>query len=126
LDNHVTTYGDFRATGNITAYYSDDRLKIRLGNITNPLDKINTLNGFHFQLNEEGKSLGLTDDSIQIGVSAQEVQKVLSEVVKPAPIDDKYLTVQYERIVPLLIEGIKELTNKVESLENEILKLKGN
>jgi hypothetical protein len=125
FDDHVTAYGDFRATGNITAYYSDDRLKTRLDNIVNPLDKIKTLNGFQFKLNEEGKSLGFSDDSIQIGVSAQEVQKVLPEVVKPAPIDDKYLTVQYERIVPLLIEGIKELTERVEHLEEENKKLKG-
>ena len=117
--------GNVYATGNITAYYSDDRLKTRLGNITNPLEKINTLNGFQFQLNEEGKSLGLSDESIQIGVSAQEVQNILPEIVKPAPVNENYLTVQYERLVPLLIEGIKELTSKVENLEKELKKLKG-
>jgi len=125
FDDYVIAYGDIRATGNITAYYSDDRLKTRLGNISNPLDKIKTLNGFQFELNEVGKSLGLSDNTVQIGVSAQEVQKILPEVVKPAPIDDNYLTVQYERLVPLLIEGIKELTGKVENLEKELKKLKG-
>ena len=42
----------------------------------------------------------------------------MPEVVAPAPIDDKYLTVRYERLVPLLIEAIKELTNKINVLES--------
>ena len=125
FDHYTIAYGDFRATGNITAYYSDDRLKTRLGNITDPLDKIKTLNGFQFKLNEEGKSLGFSDESVQIGVSAQEVQKVLPQIVKPAPINENYLTVQYERLVPLLIEGIKELTERLERLEEENKNLKG-
>ena len=53
----------------------------------------------------------------EVGVSAQQVQAVQPEVVAPAPIDDKYLTVRYERLVPLLIEAIKELDAKVKALE---------
>jgi hypothetical protein len=52
-----------------------------------------------------------------VGVSAQEVQAIMPEVVAPAPIDDKYLTVRYEKLVPLLIEAIKELSEKVKTLE---------
>ena len=134
---YVTTTGNITATGNIIAYYSDERLKTNLGGITNPLSKIKLLNGFYYTSNDLAKSMGYTDTDIQVGVSAQEVQKVLPEIVKRAPIDmdrdnpkesrtgDDYLTVQYERMVPLLIEGIKELTNKVEILEEEIKKLKG-
>jgi hypothetical protein len=44
---------------------------------------------------------------------------VLPEVVVPAPIDEKYLTVHYERLVPLLIEAIKELSAKVKQLETK-------
>jgi len=123
-DAMVQVGGDITATGNITAYFSDDRLKTRLNNIPDALLKINSLNGFTFKINNISKELGIKDDGIQIGVSAQEVQKVLPEIVKPAPINNTYLTVQYERLVPLLIEGIKELSSKVKTLENEIKKLK--
>ena len=117
--------GAITATGNITAYFSDDRLKTRLNNISDPLVKIKSLNGFEFELNQTSRKLGIDDDGIQVGVSAQEVQKVLPQIVKPAPINENYLTVQYERLVPLLIEGIKELTERIERLEEENKNLKG-
>ena len=112
------TAGEIRATNNVTAYYSDDRLKRRLGNIENALEKLVSLNGFNYQPNRLAQSLGyaLKDE---VGVSAQEVQKVLPSAVVPAPIDDKYLTVHYDRLIPLLIEAIKELTAKVERLEGK-------
>jgi len=110
------TTGEIRATNNITAYYSDDNLKDRLGNIENALDKLMTLNGFYYQANKTAQDLGYAVKK-EVGVSAQEVQRVLPEVVVPAPIDDKYLTVHYERIIPLLIEAIKELKAEVDSLK---------
>ena len=54
-----------------------------------------------------------------MGVIAQEVQKVLPEVVTEAPIDDKYITVWYDKLIPLLIESIKELSAKVDKLEGK-------
>lgn len=110
------TTGEIRATNNITAYYSDDRLKTKLGGIDNALGKLNSLSGFYYEANETAKALGY-EAVREVGVSAQQVQAVMPEVVAPAPIDDKYLTVRYERLVPLLIEAIKELTAKVEALE---------
>ena len=52
----------------------------------------------------------------EVGLSAQSVQKVLPEVIAPAPIDPKYLTMHYERVVPLLVEAIKELRAEIDSL----------
>ena len=115
------TTGEIRATNNITAYYSDERLKDFMGTIPDALEKINKLNGYYFKENELAKSLGYSNERLQIGVSAQEVEKILPEIVTEAPIDSKYKTVWYEKLVPLLIEAIKELTEKVRILEEKLL-----
>jgi hypothetical protein len=112
------TAGEIRATNNITAYYSDDRLKKRLGSIENPLDKVRTLDSFYYEANETAQELGY-EPIREVGISAQQVQAVLPEVVVPAPIDARYLTVRYERLVPLLIAAIKELEEKVKVLESK-------
>jgi len=112
------TAGEIRATNNITAYYSDDRLKTKLGLITDALAKLKTLSGFYYEANETAQALGY-DVIKEVGVSAQQVQAVLPEVVVPAPIDDKYLTVRYEKIIPLLIEAIKELSDEVDKLKSK-------
>jgi hypothetical protein len=110
------TAGEIRATNNITAYYSDDRLKTRLGNVENALDKVTTLDAFYYEANEVAQGLGY-EPVREVGISAQQVQSVMPEVVAPAPIDEKYLTIRYERLVPLLIAAIKELKAEVEVLK---------
>lgn len=110
------TTGEIRATNAVTAYYSDDRLKTKLGNIEGALAKVKTLSGFYYEANETAQALGYKPKR-EVGVSAQSVQAVLPEVVVPAPIDEQYLTVHYDKLVPLLIEAIKELEAKVAALE---------
>ena len=110
------TAGEIRATNNITAYYSDDRLKTRLGAIEDALAKVKTLDTFYYEANETAQALGY-EAIREVGISAQQVQAVMPETVAPAPIDDKYLTVRYERLVPLLLAAIKELEAKVAALE---------
>jgi hypothetical protein len=110
------TTGEIRATNNITAYFSDDRLKTRLGNIENALGKVRTLSGFYYEPNEVAQAFGY-EVKREVGVSAQQVQAVQPEVVAPAPIDDRYLTVRYEKLVPLLIEAIKELDVELQSVK---------
>jgi hypothetical protein len=104
------------ATGNITAYFSDERLKTRLGLIENALAKVQTLDGFYYEPNETAQDLGY-EVKREVGVSAQQVQAIMPEVIAPAPIDNQYLTVDYERLVPLLIEAIKELKAEVDELK---------
>jgi hypothetical protein len=108
--------GEIRATSTITAGYSDDNLKTKLGTIENALDKVMSLNGFYYEPNQTAQDLGYVMKR-EVGVSAQEVEKVLPEVVVPAPIDNKYLTIQYEKMVPLLIEAIKELKQELDALK---------
>jgi hypothetical protein len=133
------TAGEIRATNNITAYYSDERLKDIEGTIPNAMDLIMQLSGIYFRNNEVANEYGYTDDSRQVGVIAQQVQKVLPEAVAPAPFDTKfedgvmssisgedYLTVRMERLIPLLIEGMKAQQLQIAKLEAEIAKLKGN
>jgi hypothetical protein len=119
----ATASGTIRATGNIVAYYSDERLKDFKGNIPDALDKVCQLNGYYYTQNDKAAELGYENYERQVGVSAQEVEKVMPEVVETAPIsydnEDDYLTVDYGRLVPLLIESIKELKNEIEILKNK-------
>jgi hypothetical protein len=103
--------------GDITAFASDERLKTNIEPLENALDKVLALNGFTYNFNETGQSLGFDGSIRYVGVSAQEVQKVLPEAIKPAPVDSNYITVQYEKIVPLLIEAIKELKQEINELK---------
>jgi hypothetical protein len=124
--NNTAYYADFaatgdsiRAAGNIVAYYSDERLKKHLGKIENALDKVDQLEGFYYEANELAQRLGYKVKR-EVGVSAQAVQRVLPEIVTDAPIDARYLTIDYERLVPLLIEAIKELTVEVKTLKSKV------
>jgi len=111
--------GALTATGDITAYYSDERLKNFEGKIDGALDKVSKLSGYYYRENDKAKELGYENDARQVGVSAQEVEAVMPEVVKPAPVDPEYKTVQYEKLVPLLIEAIKELKEEVRQLKED-------
>ena len=118
--NSSVTFAQVSSTGDIIAYASDDRLKDRGNNIENALEKVESLNGFHFNWNDTANDLSEQFDKHvnHIGVSAQEVEEILPEVVQPAPVDGEYKTVQYEKLVPLLIEAIKELKSEIESLKS--------
>jgi hypothetical protein len=114
------TAGEIRATNAITSFYSDDRLKTKTGNIQNALEKVLSLDGFHYHANETAVGLGYDASEQHVGLSAQQVQAVLPEVVVPAPIDPQYMTLHYERIVPLLVEAIKEQQKQIEELKAKL------
>jgi hypothetical protein len=130
--------GNYYGTGDIVAYYSDERLKTKVSTISDAIEKIKSLEGFVYVENELARSLGYTCEKEQAGVSAQQVQAVLPQAVSLAPVDmqgvaetgeiisksgENYLTVKYDRIVPLLIEGIKEQQLRIEKLENMVQSL---
>lgn len=123
--------GEIRATNQITAYYSDERLKENIELIPNALDKVMQLRGVTYTSNQIAEQYGYKNKDKQVGVIAGDVQKVLPEAVKPAPFDimqlgegieisksgENYKTVQYEKLVPLLIEAIKELNIEIKNLK---------
>lgn len=125
------TAGEIRATNQITSYYSDERLKESIELIPNALDKVMSLRGVTYQPNSIAEALGYKKQN-EVGVLAQDVEKILPEAVKPAPFDimlfenteisrsgENYKTVQYEKLVPLLIEAIKELNKEVQQLKGK-------
>jgi len=122
--------GKLLATSNVFAYYSDERLKDVVGAIEEPLESVKAIRTFYYTHNDKARELGYEGSERQVGVSAQSVQAVMPEVIGRAPIDDDgeggsvtgedYVTVQYERLVPLLIESIKTLADQVEGLQEQI------
>jgi hypothetical protein len=122
------TDGRIDASNDIVAFSSDRRLKTNIENITDALGKIKSLSGFTYNWNKVANTVaGFDTESRYVGVYAQEVQAVLPEAIKLAPFDndghdksisgENYLTVQYEKLVPLLIEAIKELKKEVDELK---------
>ena len=143
-NNDMTIGGSFAAIGNVTAYASDRRLKENIKEIPNAIEKIRAIRGVTFDWNEISEQNGFTPSRKygDIGCIAQEVEAVLPQVVTLAPFDvwiqdpdceyteeeiaaktgtsksgKNYLTVQYERIVPLLIQAIKEQQEQIDELK---------
>ena len=116
----------------MTAYYSDRRLKKDVREITSALDKLSKIRGVYYTQNELAETFGYHNYEPQVGVIAQELQTVLPEAVKLAPFDtnaeqgsisgENYLTVQYHKIVPLLIQAIKEQQEEINDLRRMVLK----
>ena len=115
------------ATGDIVAAASDDRLKDKKGNIENALEKVNALNGFHYNWNDKAVELGFKTEEQKeeehIGLSAQDVQKVAPELVTESSVKG-YDTVRYDKVTALLVEAVKELTEQNKELKAEIESLK--
>ena len=78
-----------------------------------------SLRGFYYEANEIANQLGY-ESVREVGLSAQEVQAVLPEIVKPAPIDPQYLTLDYAKLVPLLVEAIKEQQILINNLSKKV------
>jgi hypothetical protein len=124
------TTGEIRATNEITAYYSDRRLKENVKVIDNAVEKVLSLHGITYTPNEVAESFGYDRTVKLVGLFADEVEAVLPEATRPAPFDqdengnsksgENYKTIQYEKLVPLLIEAIKEQQQKIAQLSETI------
>lgn len=101
---------------------SDARLKNIIGFVDDALFKISQLNAVRYSWNMTARDLGYENrDYPEIGVLAQEVQAILPEIVT---VDDKgYLRVSYDRLVPVLIEAVKEGRVLNKQLEERVAKL---
>jgi hypothetical protein len=108
-DYSLHVVGSIYSTQNITAF-SDERMKENILPIDNALEKICSIGGYTYNKVDETQR--------NAGVLAQEVMKVLPEVVHGS--EDTNYSVAYGNLVSLLIEAIKELNCKVEQLENKI------
>ena len=121
-DMRLENDGDLHVEGNVIAYsttISDERLKTDIVKIDGALDKVAQLNGYTFTYTADGKK--------SAGVIAQEVQKVLPSAIIESKLplkmgdDDQteYMTVQYDQLMGLMIEAIKELKAEVAELKGK-------
>jgi hypothetical protein len=115
--------GSIGASGTITQAYSDMRLKTKLGSVRNAISKIMSLDAFYYRRNKKAVSLGFKGKR-DVGLSAQQVQKILPEAIAPAPRDSAYMTIRYERVVVLAIAAIQEQQGQIEALKREVAALK--
>jgi len=110
--------GDFHADGDVIAYsttVSDRNLKENINTIENATETVKKLRGVQYEWKQgSGKREGQTE----IGVIAQEVEEVLPFLVREKTIKDKKVkTVDYEKMIGLLIESNKELSDRLDKLE---------
>lgn len=117
------TAGEIRATNNITAYYSSDaRLKENVEPISDALDKLDMIRGVTYDWSDsyveaKGGEDGYFVRKNDVGVIAQEVERVLPQIVGENA--QGFKAVRYERLVALLIEAVKELRAEVKALKGE-------
>jgi len=114
IQTNTTITGILSVTDDITAFWtSDERLKDNITPIDDPLAKVLSISGNTFDWNEKSNKSGH-----DVGLIAQEIEKVLPEAVVTR--DNGYLAVDYHKVVPLLVEAIKDLSDKVEALEQKL------
>ena len=119
--------GDFVIAGSYTPSGSDDRLKKNKVTITNALSKVQAMEGFTFEWNDIADKIGMSDGDRHLGLSAQTVEALVPEVVvvndtlkNPDDGTNDYKTIRYEKLVPLLIEAMKEQQGIIDQLKQRL------
>jgi len=117
---HVTP--SIRSLADVVAYYSsDERLKENIKEIENPIEKVKQIRGVEFDWKDGYEDIHINTGH-DVGVIAQDVEKVVPELVENR--ENGYKGVKYDRLVGLLIEGMKEQQKQIEELQSEIKELK--
>jgi hypothetical protein len=143
-NNDAIFGGNITAQYNITAYSSDERLKTNIKPIENAIDKVKQIKGVTFDWNDKADELGFKPETKfnDVGLIAQDVEKVMPQLVKLAPFDtfspepnskedqshkmgtsksgENYKTIQYDRVCALLVEAIKEQQAQIEELKDKL------
>ena len=122
--------GSLAVTGDVTFDLSDTRLKTEFEPIETALEKIKKLDVGTYYYNDLAREFGFTKTDRQVGLKAQQVKDVIPEAVALAPFDrgidglsksgEEYLTVRYEKLVPLLVAAVKEQAAEIEKLKIEL------
>jgi len=114
--------GDIGATGDIVAYISsDERLKDNIQLIENPIQKVEQLRGVTWEWNDEASDAA--KDSPNVGVIAQDVERVLPELVHDR--ENGYKGVDYSKLTGLLIEAMKEQQRQLDEMRERLSQLEG-
>ena len=109
------------SVGSFVGSVSDERLKDNIEIIDDPLTKIGKLKGVTFDWKEEAGEVARANGfDTETGLIAQDIENVIPDAVIPAPFNQNYKTINYDKAIPLLVEGIKKLTEKVNQLEATI------
>jgi hypothetical protein len=117
----LTVTGAITATGDITAFAASDiRFKENITAIESPIEKIKMISGNTYDWKAENKDIHGFEGN-DVGVIAQEIEVVLPQLVVTR--DNGYKAVKYDKLVALLIEGMKEQQKQIEDLSNKINKL---
>jgi hypothetical protein len=109
---------------NSIAGSSDLRFKTNVRSITSPLEKVKSLRGVYFNWDQKSFPDKDFSDKTELGFIAQEVEKVLPEVVSKDKTPEEYRSVKYDKVVALLVEAIKEQQKQIDSLKSQVKKLK--
>lgn len=111
----ITSTGDANFMGDVTTYYSSDfRLKKNINNLEHVLDKFENINPVYYEF-KKPKEFDKTNK--HIGLLAQEILPLFPEVVKKR--DNGYYAIAYDKLVPVLIQAIKELKSEITKLKKD-------
>ena len=127
ISGTLSVVGEISSNADVVAFASDGRLKRDVVVIENALSSLSHLRGVKYKFNSLAESYGFDSTRDHIGLIAQEVETVYPEIIKLAPFDSKdgvsvsgenYKTIQYDKVVSILVEAVKELNDKVKQLES--------